>query len=773
MLNLANTKKDLQVPISIHSEDDSSDTDFYYKKLLDKAGLSTINPVFDTELFEFNPISPTLNFFVYFLDYKDMNFNDNVVNNIEPAFSTYINTANSVLYGNTNSFSVYDFKQNNQNVSMVNAFEVSKSPMQVVANKPYLVTDTVRELNRVLPQNNGVPYFYDTFTFPFSKKIDSWKDLPNKFSNRSFLYNSFLLMEIYTSSDPAKQKRIMSIPIFVNSRYMMYERSVNGVKQIRPSFLLKPGCEGYSFSFLKTYNINTFFVKYSFWDALSGVKIPLMASSINTKSKKGIQSATNFVKNNEYVMYKVNYDKLTYQIYEYNPGTKQFDIEAYDYDLYQLAYDDYWAGKIIPNTRPVPLIEPEETASDDVTHTLSVTTNKTLVNVSETLPMVEVDPNSIPGAFPNPLTNDFAFVSLFFNGFYTFKGDLPSALKSMNFQTNTLFNLNSKGDIKAKSYIKKIDTFKITNTHTTDSVILRDVSLTDIDVETVTLESNGVIGKVYNTQEVTNIVNVYQTKWNDPVKKFFAENYITYGDFAPVGSSVINEVIFKYLTLVNEKNSFGVIPTLDYYYNNEFISQMKTRYNVSNPGDYNNTIMRNSGIFASVGQFNDEFNNNIKPLLFTNSNISKQLHMFKNYINTTFMNDSTIKELFANEVDFKPSMGLKNKNDRFSNILDILKDKTKISKSLNDLDFQNELRNLREYMYGLQVECKKDDALIIKPKESFNFDINLFIGYVAAYVVYNIKEPLTFTANLNVTIINQHNNKIKYKIPIKYRLNFQ
>jgi hypothetical protein len=38
--------------------------------------------------------------------------------------------------------------------------------------------------------------FYDTFTFPFSKKIDSWKDLPNKFSNRSFLYNSFLLMEI-------------------------------------------------------------------------------------------------------------------------------------------------------------------------------------------------------------------------------------------------------------------------------------------------------------------------------------------------------------------------------------------------------------------------------------------------------------------------------------------------------------------------------------------------------------------------------------------------
>lgn len=773
MLNLANTKKDLQIPISIHSEDGSSDTDFYYKKLLDKAGLSTINPVFDTELFEFNPISPTLNLFIYFLDYKDMNFNDNVVKNIEPAFDTYVKTANSVLYGNTNSFSVYDFKQNNQNAAMVNTFEIAKSPMQVLENKPYLVTDVVREINKVSPQNNGIPYFYDTFTFPFSKKIDSWKDLPNKFSNRSFLYNSFLLMEIYTSSDTAKQKRIMSIPIFVNSRYMMYERSVNGIKQLRPSFLLTPGCEGYSFNFLKTYSSNTFFVKYSFWDALSGVKIPLIPSSINTKSKKGIQSASNFIKNNEFLMYKLNYDKLTYQIFEYNSGTKQFDIEAYDFDLYQLAYDDYWANKIIPNTRPVALIEPEETASDDNTHTLSVTTNKTLVNISETLPLVEVDPNNISGAFPNPLTPDFMFVSLFFNAFYTFKGDLPSTLKSMDFQSNKLFNLNSKGDIIAKSYIKKIDTFKITNTHDTDSVILKEISLTDIDVETVTLESNGVVGKIYNTQEITNIINVHQTKWNDPVKKYLAENYITYADFAPVGSSVINDVIFKYLSLINDKDAFGVIPNLDYYYNNEFISQMKTRYKVSNPSDFHKTIVKIAGMYETPGYLDDEFDKNIKPLLFSNSTISKQLYIFKNYINTTFINDSTIKELFANEIDFKKSMGLKDKNDRFGNIIDILKDKNNISKNLNDLDFQNELRNLREYMYGLQVECKKDDALIIKPQETFNFDINLFIGYIAAYVVYNIKEPLTFKANLNVTIINQYNNKIKYKIPIKYTLKFQ
>ena len=773
MLNLANTNKDLRAPLLIGSEDTASDTDFYYSKLLEKAGLNSINLVFDTELIEFSPISPTLNFFIYFLEYKDMNFNDNIVKNIEPAFSNYIQTANNVLYGNTNNYSVYDFKQNNANVSIRNEFEVSKSQVQIAQNKPYLVSDAVRELNQVLPQNNGIPYFYDTFTFPFSKKIDSWKDLSNKFSNRSFLYNSFLLMEIYNSADPAKQKRIMSIPVFVNSRYMMYERSVNGVKQLRPSFLLKPGCEGYSFNFLKKYNINTFFVKFSFWDALSGIKIQLMPSNVNSKSKKGIQSASNFVKNNEYLMYKMNYDKLTYQIFEYNVGTKQFDLEAYDFDLYQLAYDDYWAGKLIPNTRPIPLIEPEETASDDVTHTLSVTTNKTIVNVTDTLPMVEVDPNSIPGAFPQPLTPDFTFVSLFFNGFYTFKGDLPSALRSMDFKDNTLFTPNSKGSVKAKSYIKKIDTFKITNTHDSDSVILRDVSLTDIDVETVTLESNGVVGQRYNTQEVTNIINVYQTKWNDPVKEYLAENYITYADFAPVGGSIINEVIFKYLTLINEKTAVGVIPSLDYYYNNELISLMKTRYKVSNPADFNNVILNNTGIFGIAGAVTKEFKEHIEPLLFTKSNISKQLYMFKNYINTTYANDATIKELFANEIEFKSKMGLKNKNNRFQNILEILKDKTKIAKSLNDIEFQNELRNLREYMYGLQVVCKKDDALIIKPKDSFNFDINLFIGYVAAYVVYNIKEPLTFTANLNVTIINQHNNKIKYKIPIKYRLNFQ
>ena len=357
MLTVFNNN-DLNLNIELYNNDVPCDDTFYYNQLLTKATGSVINQPFDSELFEYKPNTGNINYFIYFLDFKDMSFNQDVVNNIEPSFSSYLSTAYSILNGGTNNLSPFDFKQNNNHALPETHLDNFKDAKSVVQDKPYVVTDYIGEYQKIKPIKAGLPLFYNTFTFPFSKQLDGWKDLTNKFSDRPYLFNSFLLLDFYSSTDPSTQQKIMSIPIFIVDRYMMFEKSVNNVKQLRPVFSLKETVEGYSLFFLNNFGINQLYVRYSFWDSLNGVRIPLIPSSVNTKYKKGIQSVTNFNHKNEYLMFDLDFTKKKYDIYEYNKVSDNYDLKAFDYDLYQLFYDDYWAGKVVPNTRPIALQEP-------------------------------------------------------------------------------------------------------------------------------------------------------------------------------------------------------------------------------------------------------------------------------------------------------------------------------------------------------------------------------------------------------------------------------
>ena len=73
--------------------------------------------------------------------------------------------------------------------------------LEITHNKPYVVNDYVGEMHKLKPLKAGLPLFYDTFTFPFSQKIATWKDEAKKFSDKAFLYNSFLIMEIFSSPE--------------------------------------------------------------------------------------------------------------------------------------------------------------------------------------------------------------------------------------------------------------------------------------------------------------------------------------------------------------------------------------------------------------------------------------------------------------------------------------------------------------------------------------------------------------------------------------------
>ena len=176
MLTVFNNNN-LNLNIELYNNDVPCDDTFYYNQLLTKATGSVINQPFDSELFEYKPNTGNINYFIYFLDFKDMSFNQDVVNNIEPSFSSYLSTAYSILNGGTNNLSPFDFKQNNNHALPETHLDSFKDVKSVVQDKPYVVTDYIGEYQKIKPIKAGLPLFYNTFTFPFSKQLDGWKGM--------------------------------------------------------------------------------------------------------------------------------------------------------------------------------------------------------------------------------------------------------------------------------------------------------------------------------------------------------------------------------------------------------------------------------------------------------------------------------------------------------------------------------------------------------------------------------------------------------------------
>lgn len=768
MLSVINNN-DLKFKINLNNVDAPSDDSFYYNRLLVNAGASVINQPFDSELFEFKPNSNKLNYLIYFLDFKDMNFNQDVVNNIEPVFSTYLDNSITTLTGG-NDLSPYDFKQNNSHPLPETHMNYFKDIKSIVQEKPYVVTDFIGEASKLKPIKQGVPLFYNTFTFPYSSKIDSWINTYNKFSDKSFLFNSFLLIDIYTSTDPLTQQKIMSIPVFVTDRYMLQEQSVNGIKQLRPVFTLTEGVEGYSIFFLQTFGTDTLYVKYSFWDALNGIKIPLIPSSINTSYKKGIQSVSDYNKNNDYLMFKLNFINKKYDIYEFNIITNSFDIQAYDFDLYQLFHDDYWAGKTIPNIRPIALQEPS-TFIVNFNTKIDLMINKTSIIKETNISKNFIDNTVINNFFDIRYNTDKGKYIKNFLKRYT--NNLISVKDKLNFKDVLIYTDNNNVDVKTNAHQEFIDTITITNNNN-DTVSLYNIFLSDVVVTHNPIYSSNPVGNmvVSNTKQINNIYNSYKTPSLSPIQKIIVENYSSYGDLGLINTehTVLKEFYQTYGDAFTLKNSnaakYNIIEGIDFNMSdpNSLGSYIRDKYINITPRFYKDDI--NS--YYKIIENNSNTNTKLKELKFVN--LSPELQNER--LLTKFGFDlNNIETYLSKDIDFDNNEINYLTPDDINVLLNAIKpnsslSNSNISKQINKNDYPI---NLRDCMIGLNVTCSKD-SFFLKRNESIDININFLMGIVYAAYAYNHNDSIEIVANLKITLSDTYSNRKIYTIPIKYKI---
>jgi len=353
----------------VFSEDNASDTDFVFEKTLNIESLNNINDVIDFESIEYKHVNNTIEFDIFFLRYLLNDEIEQIKSYIETPFSEY---SNKVISSKT-AIKTELFELRNEDGLMTPQFddtlELTRSEINDI--KPYVVVDPMVELRKNYPAKPGYPHFYNTFALPFWDKKDIWVDLKYGFNNKTYLYNSFLIIEIYDTYEFEKQKRITTIPIYASDRYLFKEkretRSYNildefgniiesvtteGITQKRPVFNLSEGVDGYSFFFLKKYIKSDFYAKFYFWDALNGRKIEFIPSAKSNNKKKWLQNVETFDQKSLYLKYELDFSSKKYKIFDLNNTTDKFDIEVDKVDLYEFAYDDYWSKFFVKNEQP-------------------------------------------------------------------------------------------------------------------------------------------------------------------------------------------------------------------------------------------------------------------------------------------------------------------------------------------------------------------------------------------------------------------------------------
>jgi len=179
----------------VFSEDNASDTDFVFEKTLNIESLNNINDVIDFESIEYKHVNNTIEFDIFFLRYLLNDEIEQIKSYIETPFSEY---SNKVISSKT-AIKTELFELRNEDGLMTPQFddtlELTRSEINDI--KPYVVVDPMVELRKNYPAKPGYPHFYNTFALPFWDKKDIWVDLKYGFNNKTYLYNSFLIIEIY------------------------------------------------------------------------------------------------------------------------------------------------------------------------------------------------------------------------------------------------------------------------------------------------------------------------------------------------------------------------------------------------------------------------------------------------------------------------------------------------------------------------------------------------------------------------------------------------
>jgi len=585
MLKTRVINNDISINNFIASEDYPSDRDFYNNKLLNLGAAGVVNGIIDSEIYEYKPeTSYELNFNIFFLKYLQENDIAEITPYIESNFTDHIlkikrgfglaplEVGGSIEVAFNNAF---ELKQDNglREAKVKDQLQVSNS--SAISSLPYFVNDKIGLANILTPKQSGLPVFYNSFTLPYWDKKDSWVSNNLLYKNKPFFYNSFLLMEFFDSPTNITQTRIQSTPIFINGKYNIKEKtSANNIIHERPCFKLKEGDEGYSFFFLDNYIKNEFYVKFSFWDALNAKKILLVPSSKQEKSKKWFQKTNGFKNETRYLKYVLDFETKKYNIFEYDIKTDSFTIERTDFDLYELAYDEYFENNIIENIKPVDV---DLTPPIDPVNPLSFKLKNLILD------NYQGNKHTTPLASTKPQLDEFVSdtyvlgCGLLINSFANYIVSKPTKLFT-NFQQNTYTIPIYNDTVNGYS-----DSLKLISANNVDDITWKIRKLEFNNVSVIT--NNNIYNTTYYTERETN--------WNVVDKYRVAEAlvipdtsvYTTTDAPSPLYS--FTEEMFKTIDffdiLIDFLDSYLITPTTNKRFLNETIDYNYGQRYYTNP----------------------------------------------------------------------------------------------------------------------------------------------------------------------------------------------
>lgn len=801
MLKTRLTDNDISISSYINSQDYSSDRDHYNNKLLNLGTLSVINSITDTEVYEYKPeLINEINFNVFFLRYMQDTTISEITPYLESNFTDHVKKtkiALGVIDSNSEKLqrafnNVFEVRQADTELrEPILLSETNKTRLSALLDRPYVSADIIGELSLKNPNETGLPIFYNSYTIPFWDKKNDWMGEKLLYKNKPYYNNSFLLIEFYDSPSPLDQNRIISIPIFVNSRYNIKELTNNGDNSIlleRPSFKLKEGMDGFSFFFLGNYIRNDFYAKFSFWDAANGKKIPLLPSGNQEANKKWFQNTNNFKQNDNYLKYVLDYGNKTYKIFEHNSTTNEYDLERNTFDLYELSFDQYYEKVFVSNETPFDARSLKPKEKPKIPLKFGIRNLYREVYLGDNVSKQSTLQYNVKRTY---LYSSLSYGIRNYGGVHT--GRLLDKLNAyvVNTKKLTINNLpktnytypkitNFNEPITINGFVRRLQTF-FANNIDTDTWRIRKMGLENINI---ILDDTKVFGKTFYLETSSNWDVKDKTKmcesmtlminqefkssyYGDIIYDFIPE--IMYSvDFIPQFIDIVNQAIDKNI-IFNRINNLHILTDLlnpilaginyNFKHNRDYIRNFKNELKpqswfiisqYSKLTDNDQQIIKKKVIdgLANISPVYDEafqeiLSSIIKKIV-NNFNPAEAPNLVKKYIELSEINSISFGEI--------------------EDIIKLSVEQGGFNYLITDL---NNNPKLREYMFNLIVRHNGDQFITKDEKLLFTFDVvigNKMIPVISA------SSKITIVGKLKISIINQKSDIKNIFIPINVNM---
>lgn len=784
----------------IYNLEDSSDRDFYNESLLKKSAINSINPIIDGEIYEYKPeVSKNITYNLFFLRYLSESDLSLIGDYVEDEFKKHITKTKLTLnlidddgnpikqpYNNQ-----YQVKQPNNVDEPISFFQKDLSRLEISKQSPFLINDIIGDSLLKKPKKSGLPIYYNTFTLPYWGNTSAWIKNKLLYTNSSFFYKSFLLMEVYDSPNQLNQNRLFSTPIFISKRYNATEKNSKfNINYERPSFNLSENIDGYSLFFLGDYTQNELYIRYSFWDALNNTKIELTPSSELKTNRKWLFQTENFKQQYRYLKCVLNYDNKTYRLYEFNDTTIDYTDEKYDFDLYEFGIDDFYQ-KPVTNDKPINssnMLPNQNTQTKIKFNIKNLFINDYIGNGENRLKTL----NDSDYINLKPFIGSVDIIKLYNNYVGNLKTSVFGSLTKKTIKPSWLNKDLKLVEVNLKSFILK-------NTDTTNWII-RDIRFNDVII------------KLGEQEYINGINNQVKSNWNDPNKILVSEyiqpinnssayKYDEY-DFTKdfVKNSLLNLDNFKYLLELisieryntnqfikseningssNRFNDKSIINFLDLCFNvtniKYFTNHNKTANYLGyaiNPQtkkpDYDNSEIYNYIEQLSLGV------NNLKGTDVYGEIIDRALGLLNSYYTNQSDRNGLcldyVKRITQNSID----------SDQTSNFLKFLQNIQYKNNRLIDLTQGDLVLNLQTPVdrlgyeirdYTVTLFSKFNGSTTLLNGVENKIDLNLFIGDAIVDKLNNLNN-ITISGKYLISIFNEISKDIKYiNIPILININ--